>query len=57
MTNQQYPHHTLSADDQASLITYVKAHSQQAAIIEYRNWTGAAVSVAMAAVKHLQAQE
>lgn len=56
-SNQDYPHQRMSAQDQDALITYVKSHTQQAATIEYRNWTGASVAVAMAAVKHLQTQE
>lgn len=49
-----YPHEDLSAEDQAALIKYVKSHTQQAAIIEYRNYTGVGIRAAMEAVKHIQ---
>lgn len=49
-----FPHEDLSADEQAALIAYVKSHTQQAATIEYRNYTGVGIRAAMEAVKHIQ---
>lgn len=49
-----YPHEDMTPGDQAALIAYVKSHSQQAAIIEYRNYTGVSIRAAMEAVKHIQ---